>query len=117
VFRNRLDQEAKIALYRVAQEALTNIERHSGADAATIKIYGHRNGATLEITDNGQGLEAAARTALPTSGLGLRNMQERIEQLGGRLNVSSSSLGTTIEAEVPLNHLLPPEGSSRKARA
>ncbi len=117
VFRNRLDQEAKIALYRVAQEALTNIERHSGADAATIRIFGHPKGATLRITDNGQGIEAAGLAALPTSGLGLRNMQERIEQLGGTLTVVSSATGTTIDAQVPLSHMLPPEGSSRKANA
>lgn len=117
VFRNRLDQEAKIALYRVAQESLTNIERHSGADSATIRVFGHRNGATLRIIDNGHGIEAAASAALPTSGLGLRNMQERIEQLGGTLSVTSGDNGTTIDAEVPLSHMLPPEGPSRKARA
>ena len=117
VFRNRLGQDAKIALYRVAQEALTNIERHSGADLATIRLFGHRKGATLRITDNGQGIDAAAQMPLPTSGLGLRNMAERIEQLGGTLSVRSSSLGTIIEAQLPLRHILPPEESSSKARA
>ncbi len=112
VFRNRLDQDAKIALYRIAQEALTNIERHSGADQVRIDLRGHKKGATLRIQDNGRGLPAGGDQ--PTAGLGLRNMQERIEQLDGTLRILSTrgtSGGTVIEAIVPLSHLLPPEGS------
>ena len=59
VFRNRLDDEAKIALYRVAQEALTNIERHSGATRVHIDLRGHASGGTLRITDNGCGIDAS----------------------------------------------------------
>ncbi|KUF08824.1 cache domain-containing protein [Pseudoponticoccus marisrubri] len=106
VFRNRLDQDAKIALYRIAQEALTNVERHSGASRVDIDLRGHRSGATLRITDNGTGMEAGRRDQ---TGIGLRNMQERIDQLGGTLRILSSRAGTVIEAQVPLTHLLPPE--------
>ena len=56
VFRNRLDEESKIALYRIAQEALTNVERHADASEVTVDLRGHRKGATLRITDNGRGL-------------------------------------------------------------
>ena len=114
VFRNRLDGEAKIALYRVAQEALTNIERHSGATRVGLDIRGHTRGATLRITDNGGGLDQAKRpdNGGAGGGLGLRNMQERIEQLDGRLRILSSKSGTVIEASVPLSHLLPPENRS-----
>ena len=104
VFRNRLDQEAKIALYRIAQEALTNIERHAGASAVTVDLRGHRRGATLRISDNGHGIAPGQRPG----GLGLRNMQERVEQLDGSLRILSSRSGTVIEAQVPLTHLLPP---------
>ncbi|MFZ7090626.1 cache domain-containing protein [Primorskyibacter sp. 2E233] len=107
VFRNRLDQDSKIALYRIGQEALTNIERHSGATEVVIDLRGHRDGATLRISDNGLGLGEAARG--PRAGIGLRNMQERMDQLGGTLRVLSSKTGTVIEAQVPLTHLLPPE--------
>ncbi|WP_136442711.1 cache domain-containing protein [Pacificoceanicola onchidii] len=107
VFRNRLDQDSKIALYRIAQEALTNVERHAGASRVTIDLRGHRDGATLRISDNGVGLGEASRG--PRQGIGLRNMQERMEQLGGTLRVLSSRSGTVIEAQVPLSHLLPPE--------
>lgn len=112
VFRNRLDQEAKIALYRIAQEALTNIERHSGARRVTVDLRGHQNGATLRITDDGRGLDGASGQA---QGMGLRNMQERVEQLDGTLRILSSRGargGTVIEAQVPLTHLLPPEEDS-----
>lgn len=110
VFRNRLDQEAKIALYRIAQEALTNIERHSGATSVSIQLRGHRQGATLRIADNGHGLPSGRDN--PGSGLGLRNMQERIEQLDGSLVILSThglNSGTSIEARLPLSHMLPPE--------
>ena len=117
VFRNRLDQEAKIALFRIAQEALTNIERHSGASHVSIDIRGHRAGATLRVADNGTGMRDAPGTA---RGIGLRNMQERMDQLNGTLRILSSRDGTVIEAQVPLTHLLPPEESAApqpKARA
>ena len=108
VFRNRLDDEAKTALYRIAQEALTNIERHSGATEVQIDLRGHRRGGTLRISDNGRGI--GAQRGGMSSGLGLRNMQERMEQLGGSLVIHADrSTGTTIEATVPLSHMLPPE--------
>ena len=106
VFRNRLDQDAKIALYRIAQEALTNVERHASASHVSIDLRGHRAGATLRIADDGVGLRSKS-TSSP--GIGLRNMQERMDQLGGTLRILSSKDGTIIEAQVPLSHLLPPE--------
>ncbi|MGJ8626724.1 MAG: cache domain-containing protein [Sulfitobacter sp.] len=108
VFRNRLDNDAKIALYRIAQEALTNVERHSGATKIQIDLRGHRRGATLKISDNGRGMGGRKQATNP--GLGLRNMQERMEQLGGSLRLSDVvGGGTAIEATVPLTHMLPPE--------
>jgi two-component system NarL family sensor kinase len=105
VFRNRLSKDAKIALYRIAQEALTNIERHAEASHVSVEVSGHRRGATMRIQDNGRGLEQSG----PSSGLGLRNMQERMEQLNGTLRLMSSANGTVIEASVPLSHMLPPD--------
>lgn len=110
VFRNRLDQDSKIALYRIAQEALTNIERHAGATHVTIDLRGHKKGATMRITDNGRGLPSEPGQV--TNGIGLRNMQERIEQLDGTLRILSSRAprgGTVIEASLPLSHLLSPQ--------
>ena len=111
VFRNRLDPDSKIALYRIAQEALTNIERHADASKMVMSLAGHRQGATLMVKDNGIGLKSGrGRNSL---GLGLRNMAERIEQLDGTLNIASTASGTTIEATVPLTHLLSPEAPAK----
>ncbi|MCY4304832.1 MAG: cache domain-containing protein [Aestuariivita sp.] len=110
VFHNRLDEESKIALYRIAQEALTNIERHSGANKVNVDLRGHTKGVTLRIVDNGRGIPNDRKSS--NEGLGLRNMQERIEQLNGTLSISSSrsttqQLGeTVIEANLPLTHML-----------
>jgi two-component system NarL family sensor kinase len=116
VFRNRLDPDAKIALYRIAQEALTNIERHAGATHVVIDLRGHKRGATLKITDNGCGIDPG--TSGRSTGLGLRNMAERVEQLDGSLTLSTppGQSGTVIEVTVPLSHLLPPEPEKPKTR-
>lgn len=106
-FRNRLDPEAKIALYRIAQEALTNIERHSGATRVKMLVRGTKSGAVVRIEDNGHGMPATRR-----DGLGLRNMAERMERLDGTLRILSSRTGTVIEAQVPLSHMLPPTGTA-----
>jgi two-component system NarL family sensor kinase len=113
VFRNRLDQDAKIALYRIAQEALTNIERHSGATKVSMMARGTKAGAVLRIQDNGHGMPPNAAN---TPGLGLRNMSERVERLDGTLRILSTKSGTMIEAQVPLSHMLPP-ASKRKESA
>ena len=117
VFRNRLDQDSKIALYRIAQEALTNIERHSEATQVSLRLSGHKKGATLQIIDNGKGFSQKPNQKRNASfeGLGLRNMIERIEQLDGTIQISSSDAGTTIEATVPLSHMLPPENQAKEA--
>lgn len=114
VFRNRLGMDAKNALYRIAQEALTNIERHAEARAVSVRVFGHRRGATLRISDDGKGVPGArmigrGRSVGRGSGLGLRNMQERVEQLGGTFRILSEGRGTVIEAEVPLSQLLSPQ--------
>ncbi len=114
VFRNRLDQDARIALYRIAQEALTNIERHSKATKVAIAIKGNRNGALLRIADNGRGMDDAPPKRNGDAGLGLRNMAERIEQLDGTLRILCPPAGGTIvEAQVPLTHMLPPDDTGR----
>lgn len=109
-FRNRLDQDAKTALYRIAQEALTNIDRHSGATQVRVLVRGTKDGAVLRIEDNGHGFPDTRRDG---GGLGLRNMAERMERLDGTLRILSSKTGTVIEATVPLTHMLPPSNKSK----
>ncbi|MDW4547923.1 cache domain-containing protein [Defluviimonas sp. D31] len=114
VFRNRLDQDAKIALYRIAQEALTNVEKHAGATKVKLVVRGHKRGAMMRIEDNGRGMASVREDE--AGGLGLRNMAERMEQLDGTLRILSSRGGTVIEAQVPLSHMLPPAGQAAKRK-
>ncbi len=104
VFRNRMTNDAKIALYRVAQEALTNIERHAGATEVSLKLFGHRHGATMRIEDNGKGMPQGRQKN--NRGLGMRNMSERVEHLNGTLRVLSTPGSTVVEATLPITHLL-----------
>ena len=118
VFRNRLDPEARIALYRIAQEALNNIERHAEAKNVQIVLKGHRKGAMLRIRDDGVGMIWPRPVRRQNAGLGLRNMQERIEQLGGTLRILSArtgQTGTVIEAQVPLSHMLRPQNTAKES--
>ena len=113
VFRNRLDQEARIALYRIAQEALTNIERHAGATSVFVSLKGNRKGGLLIVRDNGRGMQWPQPKG--AGGLGLRNMAERIEQLGGSFKITSGPDGTSIAAQVPLTHMLTPNDTRKEA--
>ena len=116
VFRNRLRQEAKIALYRIGQEALTNIERHAQASEVSISLRAARTGIVLRIEDDGVGLPSRRSGA---TGLGLRNMAERVEQLDGRLSFAAGKggRGTVIEARLPLRHMLPAESETDRVPA
>jgi PAS domain S-box-containing protein len=103
---DRLPRESELALFRVLQEGLTNLHRHSGSPVAHIRLS-RKNGTTaLEIRDEGKGIPPSVLSGgvsghLPPTGVGLRGMTERMKQLGGRLEVTSSERGTTVVATVP----------------
>jgi PAS domain S-box-containing protein len=101
----RMTREIELALFRVVQESLTNIQRHSGSHEAKIRI--HRNsGVTLEISDLGRGAAASAPSVREGHrfefGVGISSMQERVKLVGGQFDIESSSRGTTIRVTVPL---------------
>ncbi len=97
-----LQPEASTAVYRIAQEALTNVERHAGASEVTIRLWSERGRMRLTIADNGRGFDqAASRQNASSGGLGLRNMQERMAHFGGLLLIRSSENGTTLTAMLP----------------
>jgi len=87
------------ALFRVAQEALANVVRHSGATTVDVRLAWDPGGLTLAITDNGRGFDVQR---VDGKGLGLSSMRERIEAIGGTLSVGSTSRGTRLEARVTL---------------
>jgi PAS domain S-box-containing protein len=98
--------EAKLVLFRIAQEALNNVKRHSEATRAVVKLEYQPRKIILTITDNGKGFVLPGRLSdLASIGkLGLTGMEERARLLGGTLRVQSKSgEGTTVTAELPLN--------------
>lgn len=94
-------EDVSVALYRIAQEALTNIERHSGATEAGLTLALEGGQLLLRVTDNGCGFDADGDREVG-EGIGLRNMRERLEHLGGVLSMDSAFGATTIEARIPL---------------
>jgi signal transduction histidine kinase len=102
----RLPNAVEIALFRVIQEALTNIHRHAQAERAEIQIARSNSSVSLRIRDFGKGmapraLERFRENSGPT-GVGLAGMRERIAELGGQFNLNSDSTGTYIDATVPI---------------
>jgi len=94
------------ALFRVVQEALTNIERHAASTAVTISLLNRPHLLRLLIIDNGQGFDPETLATQPRDGLGLTSMRERIETLGGIFNLySSPGQGTRIEIVLPASAL------------
>jgi signal transduction histidine kinase len=96
----RLPAEAETTLYRIIQEALTNIVKHAGASTVSILLVRGSGSATVVIEDDGQGFDPAA---LREEGMGIIGMRERVELHEGRLTVESTpGAGATLAAEVPL---------------
>jgi signal transduction histidine kinase len=100
----RLDKQAEIAIFRIVQEALTNVRRHSNATAAWVKLDFRRDALRLEIGDNGEGFNAKGRMArLASEGhLGLLGIRERLTSLGGNLRLQSRpGQGTLLNMTIP----------------
>lgn len=96
----RLPAAAGTALFRIAQEALTNIERHAGARRIELALAGDDGRVLLRIADDGAGFDADDVATHPQRGIGLRNMAERLDAVGGVLDITSSGAGTTVRASV-----------------
>ena len=98
----RLSTELETTVYRVVQEALTNVARHSGASAAVVTVTADDQALHVEIADRGRGFDTAAALARRDS-LGLAGLNERVRLAGGRVEiVSESGHGTRLHAEFPL---------------
>jgi PAS domain S-box-containing protein len=102
----RLPRETETALFRVVQEALLNIHHHADSPTALIRLRADARHLTLEIEDHGRGMPPALVAELPTGGVGLgvgvAGMRERLQQLGGTLEIQSSDRGTTVRVQIPL---------------
>jgi signal transduction histidine kinase len=107
----------QLLLFRIVQEALNNIRRHTDASMALVTVEFGTNETLLSISDNGKGFELPERMSdMAGSGkLGLAGMQERAQLLGGRLNISSQpGKGTTVTVRLPIKARVEHLASSRK---
>jgi len=92
-----LRPQVEEALFRIVQEALANVARHSGARHAEVRLHADPAGVSLTIADDGAGFDPATARR----GFGLRSMSERAAALGGTLDVQSGSDGTRISVRCP----------------
>lgn len=105
----RLPEEVELTLFRIVQESLSNIHRHSGSAVAHIGMARENGRVRLEVRDRGRGLgtaHARASTSGPKTaiGVGIAGMRERVRQLGGDLAIKSSARGTIVKVVLPVGH-------------
>lgn len=105
----RLSDEMEITIFRLVQECLTNIHRHSGSDTAIIAIREEDHSVVVEITDAGKGIPPNQQIAIRSegTGVGFRGMRERLRHFGGHLEIQSDSGGTSVKAKLPLEPASP----------
>jgi PAS domain S-box-containing protein len=103
----RLPNDNELAVFRIVQECLTNIHRHSGSNTAAIRIQKEHDRLTLEVQDHGKGISLEKQLELSgsgRSGVGFRGMRERLRQLGGTLEIRSDGTGTIVSATLRLSN-------------
>jgi signal transduction histidine kinase len=99
----RLPQPIETTIFRIVQEALTNVHRYSGSKTVTIRLIREQDRALVEIIDRGCGLQSAAPGRNVRLGVGIAGMRERVKQLEGRFEIESAAgRGTTVRAILPL---------------
>jgi PAS domain S-box-containing protein len=100
----RLPRDVEVVIFRLVQEGLTNIHRHSGSKSASIRLAQDVNQVTLEIRDQGKGMAAdrLAEVRSGRSGVGITGMRERLRQIEGTLDIESDDLGTRVFVTIPV---------------
>jgi signal transduction histidine kinase len=98
-----LAPDVETQLFRILQEALTNVGKHSGARQVSVEIERTNSGVSLAVTDDGCGFDVAAAAATAArTGLGLIGIRERVQLVGGRLAITASEgQGTTVSVAIP----------------
>jgi signal transduction histidine kinase len=95
----RLPYRYELALFRVAQESLSNVHRHSGSTTARLRLQLESGTVVLQVQDEGRGLPVEAEGE---QGIGISGMRERMSELGGSLSLLSTPQGTTVTACLPI---------------
>jgi PAS domain S-box-containing protein len=100
----RLPRDLELVIFRIVQESLTNVHRHSGSPSAKISIRRAVGSIVLEIRDVGKGISSERQVELTTAraGVGVRGMEERVRQFGGTLEVRSNENGTIVAVTLPI---------------
>lgn len=101
----RLPADTELAIFRIVQECLTNIHRHSGSSTATIRIQPAGGRLVIRVQDNGKGIPAEKQRELALTsrgGVGFGGIRERLRQLGGTLEIQSNGAGTTVSATLQI---------------
>jgi signal transduction histidine kinase len=102
----RLPPEHELAIFRVAQEALTNVHRHSKSPSVIVRLFEREGAVIMEVEDTGHGILVAGSSGKVTDaaalGVGLAGMRERMRQLGGSLSVRTGPQGTCVQAKLPV---------------
>jgi len=109
----RLPADMEMAVFRLVQESLTNVHRHSGSMSACIRITREGKNVCVEVSDQGHGIPPHRMAEIKShgSGLGLRGLRERLRQFGGEMNIESNGNGTRVLAKIPLPLESQPDGS------
>jgi signal transduction histidine kinase len=99
----RFSRDAELVVFRVVQECLTNVHRHSGSKTAAIRLALSDGIVSVEVQDSGKGMSAEKLTDIVSSasGVGVRGMRERVRQLGGQIRIHSDASGTTVSITLP----------------
>jgi signal transduction histidine kinase len=100
----RLSSDLELAIFRIVQECLTNIHRHSESKTARIALSRNRGTVCLKVEDEGKGISAEKLAGIQAqrSGVGISGMRERVHHLGGVLAIQSEGKGTRILASFPV---------------
>jgi signal transduction histidine kinase len=107
----RLKSELETAIFRIVQEALTNMFRHSGARHGRVGVIANNGNITVTVTDDGKGIDPEVMQLRPDSvGVGIGGMRQRVTELGGTLRLENANPGTIVEVMIPVGR---PHESSR----
>ena len=101
----RLPKDQELCLFRLVQECLTNIHRHSGSSTALVKLWRTPAEIRMEVCDEGRGIPPEIQSKLASgesAGVGLRGMQERVKQIGGTLDIHSNGKGASVLVMLPI---------------
>jgi PAS domain S-box-containing protein len=125
----RLPKDRELCLFRIVQECLTNIHRHSGSSTALVRLWRTPEELRMEVSDEGRGIHPEIQSkfaAGESAGVGLRGMQERVKQIGGTLGIHSNGKGASILVTLPFTEEAVPsdesnahssEGQNRRSQA